>query len=221
MASIQFYGIDSVVDAAHNRKCPKWAIFQGSQFLFKHESEDQAESESFLHQVLDNIQQSTAVYTIKFYEDTVKIKDKTPHDGSFNFRLIGEDERNQKQLIYQNNNRNVLDKLEAIEARIKVMEEEEYEEEPESMQGILAGLLKEPEKLGALINIGKSFFGMRTQQQQPVRVSGTPDTEKLHKALETLKKNDPNIIEHLHKLAEISETNQATFKYLLSMLEKM
>lgn len=223
MASVQFYGAEKIIEAAANRKCCRWAIFCGSQFLFKYEGESDQESQDFLSQVLESIEHSSAVYTIKFYEDAVKIKDKTPHDGSFNFRLIGEDERMQKQAVYQTGSRAVIDKLEAIEARLNAIDEAE-EEEPAGISGVLMGLLQEPEKLGALINIGKSLLGMGpTYTQQPVRVAGTPggEDEKLSKAIETLKRNDPKIADHLGKLADISETDKATFKYLLSMLDKM
>ena len=90
MPSVQFFGADNVIKAAENRKCPAWAIFQGKQFLFKYEGSDLNESQDFLEKILENLQDSVSVYTIRFYEEAVKIKENTPYDGSFNFRMLEE-----------------------------------------------------------------------------------------------------------------------------------
>lgn len=229
MASIQFYGIKPVLTAADNRKCPKWAIFQNKQFLFKYEDENETESIEFLNTVLDNLKHSTAVYTLQFYEDTVKIKANTPHDGSFNFRLVEEEERQHRNDMYRTGNSAVLQKLEAIESRLNQIEEEEEDESEDlgGIAGIALGLLKEPEKLSQLITIGKSLLGMNQNNLRPIqgKVAGIDvssiEAEKIHLAIETLKKNDPEIVKHLEKLAAISEQEKGMFKQLLFMLDKM
>lgn len=228
LPSVQFYGAETVLKAAENRDCPKWAIFQAKQFLFKYEADDQEGSLQMLGEVLKNLRHSSAVYTICFYEDVDKIKANTPHDGSFNFRMITEEEKEMRNEAFRGGNRAIMEKLEAIEQRLQTVEadddEDDEEEEMGGIGGLLMGLIKEPEKLGQLIHIGKSLLGM-TYTQQPGKVAGIEVTgieaETLHNAIETLKKNDPKISEHLSKLAQISEKDPATFKYLVGMLDKM
>jgi hypothetical protein len=53
------------------------------------------------------------------------------------------------------------------------------------------------------------------------QVNGAGESDPLLQAIETLKRNDPKIAEHLGKLANMSETNKETFNYLLSILDNM
>lgn len=228
LPSVQFYGPQNVVEAAINRDCANWAIFQGSQFLFKYEGGNHEESAELLSKILQSMRQSTAIYTIKFYEDTDKIKANTPYDGSFNFRLVTEQEREERNNQYQGGRNLILEKLESIEQRLQTVEAEEDEDDQSEMGGIggmLMGLIQEPEKLATLISIGKNLLGMGNIQQPAARVAGIDVTslegERIHNAVETLKKNDPKIAEHLTKLATMSEKDPATFNYLLKMLDNL
>lgn len=223
MAAIQFYGKDAVIKAAENRDCAPWAIFQGRQFLFKCEEQEIGASVAFLEEILQSLSHSTAVYTIKFYEEAKKIKENTPCDGSFNFRLVEEEERAQRQAMYSTGSRAVIERLERIEAQLTEDEEEE-DEEPEigSINGVIAGLIQEPEKLMQLINIGKTLLGIGPKMTNaPGAIAGIPEDQQLAAAIEILKKNDPKIAQHLAKLAHISENNKDTFTYLVGMLDKM
>ena len=55
----------------------------------------------------------------------------------------------------------------------------------------------------------------------PAAISGIEEPDELTKAIDTLKKNDPKITEHLSKLAKMSEDNKQTFNYLLTILDSM
>src|SRR5574343_316699 len=86
MASIQFNNLESVLNAYTNRGVDAWAIFQGSQFMFK------GIGLSDLEQILNSLSNggTNAVYKLKVFEeitDEKNIKNNTPDDGSFNFRL--------------------------------------------------------------------------------------------------------------------------------------
>lgn len=237
MASVQFYGKQSVIEAAENGGFNCWAIFCGRQLLFKQVTDDKNQSLDLLDKILETISHSEATYTLKFYEPDgakFKIKENTPCDGSFNFKLVEEEERQQRRLIYQNNSNAVLEEIKNLRqemAEIKASQEaEEDEEEREpagSINGIIAGLLKEPEKIIQLFEIGKTIFGSKRPVLQPATVGNInpqtdftmTDNEKIAAAIETLKKNDTRLADHLEKLAEISEKDKTSWKYLLNLLD--
>lgn len=226
-ASVQFYGQDNIITAAENRNCPRWAIFSGRQFLFKYEGTDKNESLQFLEKILESLREAgtVATYTLRFYEDNQKIKDNTPYDGSFNFRLVEEEERQQKALMYAGNSKLVIERLEAIEQKLSgVDQEEDEEEEPETINSILMGFLKEPQKIEQMLGIvGKIFGGAKYAGA----ISGTPaitassneEEIKIAEAVEVLKANDSKIGDHLLKLAGIAKEKPEAFKYLLTLLE--
>lgn len=224
--SVQFYGMSQVLEAAQNRAVANWAIFQGSQFMFKYEDGDLEGSLSMLETVLTSISHAKGIYRIQFYEDTgIKIKDKTPHDGSFNFmnKTLEEVQHENRPTLYDGQRSVILNKLEAIEARLNTMEEDpEEDEEPEG----IAGIIQDPERLQGMVNAIAGIIGLaksiiNPQTPVPGAIAGIADNKRLEAAINTLSKNDPKITEHLEKLAEMSETNKATFTYLLGMLEKM
>lgn len=223
-SSVQFYGPDAVLMAAENRNVPNWAIFQGKQFLFKYEGGNMDESLQYLESILSSLQVSAAVYTICFYEDAEKIKQNTPHDGSFNFKTISESEKEQRQQAYQNHSSAIMQKLDAIETRLSIIEEEDSEEEEEEtggINGIIAGLLNDPDKILQLINVGKSLLGIGSATR-PTAVAGVPvndETEKINQAIESLKQSDPDFANHIDKLATIAKEQPKFFNQLIKMLE--
>lgn len=220
-ASVQFFGRDNIAMAYDNRKCIRWAIFQGSQFLFKYDGDDLAESEQLFSQIIDSldVSGSDAVYTCKFYEDKVKIKNATPYDGSFNFKMITPDAKQERGQLYAASSQAILAKLTELETRLDERENDQDDDDG-SINGILSGLLREPEKLGQLINAGKALFA-GTGTRPAAMVNGVPDQDRITKVIDRLLKNDPKIIDHLEKLADLAENEKSTFDYLLSMLEKM
>lgn len=256
--SIQFYGIDQVMDAAKNRACPGWAIFQGrpAQFLFKYQINDLDSSLQFLEKILSSLESTgnEAAYTIKFFEHEgnkdLKIKENSPCDGSFNFRLIEEEERQQRKTLYQGTSNKVLEKLEGIENRLLQIEQGHVEEveEDNTLQGQIVGMLKEPSRLNefiaalanakSLLGIGPAapaYVGNINRAGQilnqvtaaapaPVQNLSLTEEQKLQRlgnAIDTLEKNDPQIVDHLEKLASMAVNNPSQFKNLLSMLDIM
>lgn len=122
------------------------------------------------------------------------------------------------------------------------------EESPETgLMGVISGLLQDPDKLEKLIQVGHRLLGGNMQagyvgnvnkivapgtapSLSPSNNSQTvssviPDDEKdkqlvrLGTALDTLEKNDPQIVEHLEKLAAIAVTKPEQFKVLIGMLD--
>jgi len=248
-SAIQFYGASQVIQAAQNRKCPGWAVFQNRQFLFKFEENDVDASLNMLQQTLECLQVSTALYTIKFFEHEgnklLKIKENTQCDGSFNFRLVEEDERQQRNEMYRSGSNKVLEKLQIIEDRLLQIENGtvEVEEEDNTLQGQIVGMLKEPARLTEFINAlssAKSLLGIgpaapsyvgninRAGQipamappggEDPQQNLSIEEQQRLGIALNTLLSYDPKIVDHMEKLAAMASANTDQFKFLLSMLE--
>ncbi len=219
MAAIQFYGAKNVLDAANNRECPKWGIFAGTQFLFKYDGSSMEESIALLDTILRTIQESEAVYTIRFYEENVKIKAATPYDGSFNFRLVEETERQNRY----SHSREIENRLAALESG-----GEEEEEEGEGMiNGIINKLIDDPAKIEGLLNVVRGVLGIRRPPlivpQATGAISGVADNEdqRIINAIQLLREVDDRLPDHLEQLAKMAKNDPKTFIWLLSLLEKM
>ncbi len=246
---VQYFGIDSVLEAANNFQCPAWAIFIRSSLFMKYEGDNMAESIQMLEKCLTSLEPSgtDAVYTIKFFENegkAIKINEKSVCTaGSFNFKLTDPAIREQQRLGYVAQSSGILnqvtqrmDKLEELFIKFMEQTEPEPEDEPETVGTVLIDALKNPEHLMSLINAGKMLLGFpiqekvtphvignvnnaAAQQQQPMEYDESM-IQRLQTAVNTLEKNDPKLVEHLEKLASMSENDRGTFQFLLSMLDK-
>lgn len=238
MASVQFYGIDQVMMASRNYKCPAWGIFVNGALFSKCEGGDLSSSLAMLEQMLEMLQEtnSTGIYTIKFFEcpegETIKINQKTVCDGgSFNCKLVDEQQRIGRGLAVSGFHE-MRAEIEELKKQLAAKEEEE--EEP-SIGSVVVDLLKDPAQLGQLINIGRSLLGMPVQQYgapgigttrigtdaivpEVVSESQEDKLTRLGNAIDTLEQSDPALVDHLEKLAKMAKENPDHFKSILSFL---
>lgn len=236
MASVQFHGIDRVLEAYENRNAAGWSIWVHKQFMFRGIGEDT------LRTCLETLGagSSNAVYTLKVYDGVTEeknIKSKTEDDGSFNFKLNAEDQ------IITNGQYQRLGGISKLEERLGKIEEmlaadpadpEESDQEKLPTIGSLVNtFLANPSKALEVVAVVKSLF---TGQQpppgflppaQPAAAVGSADAppgeisiEKLYLIIEELNNLDPKLCEHLEKLAKIGRENPGQFQMLLGMLEK-
>lgn len=257
--SIQFYGIEDALNAFKNRDCPNWGLFQGRQFLFKSRpGDDMAASEALLTEILESLANNPVIYTLKVFENPDKINERTPCDGSFNFKLLDEEElTRRKETRYYSANRGIsrMDELENRINKILDILEGDEDEEKAAIQGaqqqqnwdnIIMGYLENPQKIGELVNSLGGVKGLLTGEAMTPAMLGAvvqmgqnnaaagPDLpgnagnlsqeqqmQRLSTALDILGNNDPGIIEHLEKLAELSIKKPDTFKMAIKMLEGM
>lgn len=242
-SSIQFYGKDAVLQAFEHRGVDFWTLWQGRNMMTK------GEGGQALSEYLDMIAAggTNAIYTVRVYEDIddiKKLKSNTPDDGSFNFRLNDPAQimtPSQMGSFNQTNQmlKELTERLDRMEAARLEETEEEDEEEDEAIT--IGGLLRDPERLQKLVEIGRQILGAvsgspmrqipaigavsRAGQQPPANEVGqVPQSEeerlqRLGNALDTLEKNDPQIIEHLEKLASIAANDPSHFKSLVSILD--
>lgn len=199
--SVQFYGSQQVLAAAQNINCPAWAIYNGRMLFLKYEGSDENESIAMLDNALNMLSesQSTAIYTLKFFESEegqkIKINEKSVcTGGSFNFKLIEPEQRAVVQMggtthysgavVRANESIDKITELLArqqeqintlIQAQQQMLEEEEEEEEtePETLTGVLIDTLKNPDKLMSFIGAIKHLTGGLNQPAQVAAIGGT------------------------------------------------
>jgi hypothetical protein len=238
---ITFFGADSLLQGFKNTAAEGWSISAGSQFLTKGIGAETLKSFLIL---LDEGTKNT-IYTLRIYEDiddAKKIKEKTEADGSFNFVLADKDSEWHDGQYSDTNRRNkLLERLGNVEAVIAKMasgnDDEEEPEEEKSFIGAITDSIKSPEDILKLVNIGKAILGMQpipipqgfaTIGSIPGDTPGSSATQttadidmvqRAQTAINILEKNDPHLVQHLEKLAKISEQNKTQFQNLLSMLD--
>lgn len=120
-------------------------------------------------------------------------------------------------------------------------DEDADEDQPLDIHQEIIGLLRDPEKvnmwLGILrgdpnVKIPQTIGNTMGQNKQPGAGAGSSisenlsqpteeDLQRLSNALDILGKNDPKIIDHLCKLADLSQNNKPTFNMAVKMLEGM
>lgn len=185
MASIQFRGLNEVLKAYENRDAQGWSLWDGKSFMFRGIGINE------LTTTLESLDRngSTAIYTCKVYEEidnVKKIKQNTECDGSFNFRLYDreEDGRYLPGRGLSSVEDRLNERMNQFEDRIlKVLEnmtdpgEDPGEQQQDGLMGTITGLLQDPDKLGKLINLGKSIFG------QPVQPAYVGNVNKLTEGL--------------------------------------
>jgi hypothetical protein len=222
--TVQFRGLETVLKAYENRNLPAWSLWVGQQFLFKYEGSTVDEAVLQLNEVLEMILKdgSTAIYTLKVYEDLPaggKIKEKTPADGSFNFRL----QEDSREYVRGNGN-SYNSQIATLEARIKELEAENEEEEDESGLGAINEALEHP----LIEKLLSSVFGINlatAQHHVPgPTISGINDADretKINRAVAILKQHDIRLDEHLTILADTAVNSPQTFSYLLGMVDQL
>lgn len=233
--SVQFRSKEHTLQAFINRGVEPWSVWQGKQYMFKGMGSDQ------FSEVLDMLCESgstNAIYTVKVYEnihDSLDIKNNTPDDGSFNFRLNGGEQEISNDQYYTRRigaSNEIIKRLEQIEQKLSADEEDE----PDTIGSIFLEHLKDPEKLGRLIQMTREILspyqpGMvgnvyRTIPATNQSAMGNDQTseqklERLSAAIDVLEKHDSHLVDHLEKLAKVAINNPPSFKVMLSMLDNL
>ena len=242
MPSVQFRNSEDTVTAFENLNCGAWSLWDGKRFMFKGTGKD--ELEKFLDLMTEN-GASNAVYTLAYYEGVdsgKKINNKTPFDGSFNFRLNAEEmEVNTGEYKHFIKQQSLLSKVNGLESKFDLLIEKlSGEVEPEKNNlGIVGQLLEHPAIApllpGLVQAVAGNLFGTvnanrpatEPRQLYPVaaKVSGIgnvmeQDTE-LETAVAALLQYDTRLTEHLKKLALLAQRDPTTFNYIMAQLDQM
>lgn len=243
--AVQFRGLENVMQAYDARQIDAWSVWCSKQFLNKGWGGN--DLQTFLDALLKG--GTNAIYTLKVYEDikreedVAKIKANTPDDGSFNFRLNGDDMLPAPGAIagYQSRTNNYAE----LDARMKRIEElllqqaegPGQDDEAETIGSVLIDILKDPGKVSKYVDVITAVFKPNQTPPMPAQVvpmpqaakvgnheSKQPPTEealnRLATAIDTPEKHDPKLIDHLEKLATMASSNPGQFNMLISLLEK-
>lgn len=226
MAAVQFSGIDNVIKAFCSREVKAWSVWNGKQFLFSCVAANETDAAADLETLLRSLEQSaSAVYTLKVYEDIgkkEKITEKTACHGSFNFKLVQYDGVNSMPDWM----REIKEENKQLKAERETLLRELANEpdEPKDFLGRIGAMIEQdPGKLPLIVASVQSVINMFTKQTtatgQPVAIGGiNANDPQLTAVVEQLKTKDPNLLQHLTKLANMPD---AEFKYLLSILDGM
>lgn len=237
MAAVHFTNKDALVDAFRNKRIPYFAVVSGSQIIHKNQTlDDMEDAATELDNFLDMLNQgSNAVYTLRIYEQVPSggIKDKTAADYGLNFRLNIEGMLPEPSRIAYLRNRDdydkkLMDRLDAIEAKINGVPDDDGEDEQPAatgIAGVLNGLINNPAIQQALVS---RLIGLVDKILPPVNnfpmntapaISGIGEKEQtLNDALTILRKHCPDLENKLLALAQLAEQEPAQFQMLIKML---
>lgn len=218
--SIQFIGVENVLNAFNSRGAEFWSLWQGKQFLFKGVGADD------LQTVLDSLINSgtVAIYTLKVYDDVndlSELKSKTECDGSFNFR-INEIENKPVALNTEPLYR-IAARLDEIEEKISGIETNDSDIEVKE-NNIVGSILGNP-AVAALIPLllEKLINYLSTDKTTSEKKNLIMNNEKTVlngiNIVEQLKIFDSDIENHLKVLLKIAQTRPDFFKVLIQNLE--
>lgn len=235
--SVQFRGIESILQAYDNCEIPDWAFLQGKGIICAYNEGDQTEGRTRLEQWLGMLldSRSTAVYALQLYKDPGgDITNKTPYNFRFQCVLYDESTMEGFRGGFQNK------RIQELEARLAEKEAEEDDAEIGGIQGFIAGIVKDPQMrqmaVAGIIGLVRKFLG---GPGAPATVSGVPNTDnmdiiqeregkaygsltteeqqKLTQAMIVLMEGDPTIGTNLMKLASILQNDPGKYKMLCSM----
>lgn len=231
MASIQFLGLEPVLQMFINRGIETWGLFQGKQFLSAGEGVDG------LRQYLTAVAPygSQAIYTLKIYTgnpDPDDITDKTQSNGSFNFKLTeGVAGAPAKVGGY---GMGALDPItaklhELVAAKVGDAIEDILNPKPEKQDigDVLMGYLDDPDALATVLGAIGKIFNKNPMPAQLGQVAGIgaprvhteERVQRLAAALDRLERVDPNLVEHLEKLADLGEQEPDIYRSMVKKLK--
>jgi hypothetical protein len=228
--SVQFDTAEKVLTAYQNQKVSAWVIYCNRQLLFFYEDCDIAVGEDFLQQILNELKNSPAVYTLCLYKKVPAdgITNKTPYNASFNFRLgqKQESERSSNNSFLEGEHAALKMKVEQLEKELE--DTEEMEPADNGIMGFVNKILEKPEIQQKIIGFAETFLmGLVKPKEKLIMntaaINGAPATEqeasqRVTTALQTLAQYDNDIVVHLEKLAQMATNETAKFKMLIGML---
>lgn len=228
MTGVQLIGKDQVLSTFETLNAKSWALYQGRQFIVGGVGSD------YLEAWLTNFAQagSTATYMLRAYETDdmptsatgnidyiacISFKVCDPYDG----------------MGIHGHNSTLVARIGALEKQLK----DKDDDQDESLNDILMGWLSDPVKLNHVAGAIRTIFGnaqvagvqsTATPLQTVSGVNPAPPAEsteemlvKVEGALDKLQKNDSHLIDHLTKLADLSERDPDLFNLVISKLDAL
>lgn len=223
--SVHFVGKAAVKKAFGKYDTHKWSLWCGKSMMIAYDGGDETESESEFDDWIEMIRgNTTAVYTCKFYEKSVKaIRIDTKEIGSFNFRIATEEMQTQSfaagnNAIVERLMEKFGDRLDKMDQKIGAIAKPD-EERTEAWERAL----DHPIVMGAIakaFNIDVvSMLNAANAAPGGAAMAGVPP--EVEETIDELRKHDPHIDAHLDKLLRIAQKKPANFKTLIGLLDTM
>ena len=116
-------------------------------------------------------------------------------------------------------NHELMTKLNMIEQRLAMLDEDDEDEEdqPEEVQGIGA-FLSNPQIQNMLMQGLMNMLNGKPKAAAVAGINDTPEEQKIKVAIETLQSKVPDLGDKLLKLAEMSVNESVKFQMLIKML---
>lgn len=228
--SIQFKGTKAVLEAYDNNDVAAWAIFESKRMMVKHTDRD------FLEAYLKNLQEcgTNATYTLKVYEDVTdrkQIKENTPCDGSFNFKVFTFDEYEnvrEDSAPIQRYKGVMAQEIREIKEQLQQVLSERTNEEPPSRLGIIGEIMESPlgPYVGQIIQnwlapAGRTLSAAVGNLPASSTAGNGGTSGSLQDTINSLRQYDPRINEHLAKLLKIATDDLPSFQFLIKTLDQM
>lgn len=238
MTGIQIIGKSAVIQRYDALDCNAWALYQGKQFIVGGSGSEE------LEQWLTSFEASgtTATYMLRVYDGDEKPTSSTANTdyvACMGFKLID----NYEGMGIAGHSNSLMQRLGAIEKQLKERDSDGEEDKPD-IGGIVMGYLEDPTKLAQIAGIIRMFVSGAAPSPAvagvpaaaPAAIQGigsvtpgatdnvpvTDDETKLQRlaaALDILGAKDPQICEHLEKLAKLAQDDPGLFKAVISKLD--
>lgn len=228
MTGVQIIGRGEVIKRFEALECDAWALYQGKQFIVGGTGAED------LDEWLSSFEGSgtTATYMIRVYEGSEKPTSSTggtDYIACMSFKLVDTYEG----MGIAGHSNNLLQRLGVIEKQLKKQEEEPAEDETD-FGSVVMGWLNDPAKLSQIAGVVRMFMGGGASPIAPAAIQGIgavvpgssdtvqTDEAKLNRiaaALDILGAKDPQICEHLEKLAKLAQDDPSLFNAVISKLD--
>jgi len=232
MAAIQVIGKQAVLDTYEAYGIDTWALVQEKKLRIAGDSYEQLESWLTRYEPA----RSTASYALRLYDgiEPSEVTVNTPYRYCIDFKLT--DTYDGMGIMGGYQSQQLSAKVTELEKKLKDYEESDTEEREDTLNDVIMGYLDNPVKLQQIAGALNTIF--RGARGEPVQMAGKQiaasspppgtadkaqdvdaEAEKLASILDRLQSRDPDILQHLEKLAEIAEKKPKTFNFLLSNLD--
>lgn len=241
MAEIcQFRGTEAALQAYESNDIAPWALFQGREILCNYKGESMTDGSSKLGAFLEMLKvgSSKTTYQLRVYEDHPKsINNNTPYNFSFRFKLLDDEEYDASPVA--GNYKAMMGKIDAIEKRLADRDDDQEEDKPAGIQGMIAGIINRPEIQQAMMERVIGFINMIMPNRGPAAIAGVPGTggeltpdqiaaaynsmpadqkKKMDTAIGILVTQDPEVGNNLLKIAMILKENPKKYQTFAAML---
>jgi hypothetical protein len=230
--TVQATSMDDVLAMYERYGLPAFAIWIQKEMFFPFEGADMEEGCALLAEILEQLRQSAAIYTLRVYK-TVPVNgivNTTPYTAGFNFKLKDIRGADGEYLERRSDNSELMGVVNAMRLELQEMRlrlDGEEEEQPENdVIGRIQQVLAHPltNHILGYLNLApaNATEPVKRAVMNGVNAPTANDQDlKIQQAVAVLKEADPQCGDHLLKLAAIAQSDPKGFKMLLGYLDGM